>query len=59
MTWRERLLKESERLVEHGEGKLELLVLPRNIGGEEGSLISITSGKTYRFTVVKEELEED
>lgn len=50
MTWTDRLVKEAEDIIKHGDGKLELFVNP--LGGYK-TLVKIECGKSYRFQVDK------
>ncbi len=50
MTWKDRLIIEAENIINHGEGKLEMLVVPT---GEDKMKIRIDCGKSWRFEVAK------
>jgi len=50
MTWKDRLIKEAESIVNHGEGKLNLSVSERS--GNK-TAIMIECGKSYKFEVEK------
>ena len=53
--WHEVLIKEAERIVAHGEGKLEFCAGPH---GKDKTLILITAGRRYREIVDKVELDD-
>lgn len=51
MRWEERLLQEAKQIVRHGEGKLELTVLPR----KDKVSVRIVAGRSWSYLVENEE----
>jgi hypothetical protein len=50
MTWRDRLLKEAQSVVDNGEGKLELYVVPT---GKDKTKVQVCCGSVWKFEIDK------
>ncbi len=48
MTWRDRLMKEAETIISHGEGRLELWVSPV---GADKTKVQVSCGRVWKFEV--------